>query len=97
MGPSAKYASLLHDEIEHLKNKLSQLETDVGQREADPFLSLSKVSMNESYRFEYRMHAYQDGNFRELKVERSLSWAQLLAILGNTFIHPTLKNIFLNV
>ena len=84
----------LHDEIERLKSKLSQLETAVGQREADPFLSLSKVSMNESYRFEYRMHAYQDGNFRELKVERSLSWAQLLAILGNTFIHPTPEEYF---
>ena len=53
-----------------------------------------EVSMNESYRFEYRMHAYQDGNFRELKVERSLSWAQLLAILGNTFIHPTPEEYF---
>ena len=84
----------LHDEIERLKSKLRQLETDVGQREADPFLSLSKVSMNESYRFEYRMHAYQDGNFRELKVERSLSWAQLLGILGNTFIHPTPEEYF---
>ena len=84
----------LHDEIERLKSKLRQLETDVGQREADPFLSVSKVSMNESYRFEYRMHAYQDGNFRELKVERSLSWAQLLAILGNTFIHPTPEEYF---
>ncbi|WP_168417547.1 DUF4062 domain-containing protein [Acinetobacter towneri] len=84
----------LHDEIERLKNKLRQLETEIGKREEDPFLNLPKVSMHEPYRFEYRMHAYQDGNFKELKIEKSLTWAQLLAVLGSTFIHPTPEEYF---
>lgn len=79
----------LHDEIDQLKAKVAQLERDGGTREVDPFLSLPKVSMHEVFSFEYRMHAYQDGNFKELKVQKRLTWAQLLAILGSTFINPT--------
>ncbi|QKW81905.1 DUF4062 domain-containing protein [Acinetobacter sp. FDAARGOS_724] len=84
----------LHDEIDQLKAKVAQLERDGGTREVDPFLSLPKVSMHEVFSFEYRMHAYQDGNFKELKVEKRLTWAQLLAILGSTFINPTPEEFF---
>lgn len=61
---------VLQDEIDQLKNKLEQLETESGKREVDPFLSLPKVSMHEFFSFEYRMHAYQDGNFKELKIQK---------------------------
>ncbi|UXI51185.1 DUF4062 domain-containing protein [Acinetobacter variabilis] len=84
----------LHDEIDQLKTKVAQLERDGGTREVDPFLSLPKVSMHEVFSFEYRMHAYQDGNFKELKVQKRLTWAQLLAILGSTFINPTPEEFF---
>jgi len=84
----------LHDEIDQLKAKVAQLERDGGTREIDPFLSLPKVSMHEVFSFEYRMHAYQDGNFKELKVQKRLTWAQLLAILGSTFINPTPEEFF---
>ncbi|ENX11419.1 DUF4062 domain-containing protein [Acinetobacter variabilis] len=84
----------LHDEIDQLKAKVAQLERDGGTREVDPFLSLPKVSMHEVFSFEYRMHAYQDGNFKELKVQKRLTWAQLLAILGSTFINPTPEEFF---
>lgn len=84
----------LHDEIDQLKAKVAQLERDGGTREVDPFLSLPKVSMHEVFSFEYRMHAYQDGNFKELKVQKRLTWAQLLAILGFTFINPTPEEFF---
>ncbi|WP_432209447.1 DUF4062 domain-containing protein [Acinetobacter variabilis] len=85
---------VLHDEIDQLKAKVAQLERDGGTREVDPFLSLPKVSMHEVFSFEYRMHAYQDGNFKELKVQKRLTWAQLLAILGSTFINPTPEEFF---
>ena len=85
---------VLQDEIDHLKNKLEQLETEAGKREVDPFLSLPKVSMHEPFSFEYRMHAYQDGNFKELKIQKKLTWAQLLSILGTTFVHPTPEEFF---
>lgn len=84
----------LHDEIDQLKAKVAQLERDGSTREVDPFLSLPKVSMHEVFSFEYRMHAYQDGNFKELKVQKRLIWAQLLAILGSTFINPTPEEFF---
>ena len=75
----------LHDEIDRLKAKLVQLETESGKREADPFLSIQKVSMHDFFSFEYRMHAYQDGNFQELKLLRKMTWAKLLLVLGETF------------
>ena len=84
----------LHDEIDQLKAKIAQLERDGGVREVDPFLSLPKVSMHEVFSFEYRMHAYQDGNFKELKIQKRLTWAQLLAILGATFVNPTPEEFF---
>ena len=85
---------VLNDEIERLKAKVVQLETEVGAREADPFSNVEKVSMHEDFSFEYRMHAYQDGNFKELKVQRRMTWAQLLSILGSTFINPTPEDFF---
>ncbi len=84
----------LHDEIDQLKAKIEQLETEVGKREVDPFLSLPKVSMHELFSFEYRMHAYQDGNFKELKVQKKLTWAQLLSILGSSFVNPLPEEYF---
>ena len=85
---------MLHDEIDQLKVKIEQLETEVGKREVDPFLTLPKVSMHEVFAFEYRMHAYQDGNFKELKIQKKLTWAQLLSILGTMFLHPTPEEYF---
>jgi len=85
---------VMQDEIDSLRAKIAQLETDVGKREVDPFLSLQKVSMHEVFAFEYRMHAYQDGNFKELKVQKKLTWAQMLNILGKTFMNPTPEEYF---
>lgn len=84
----------LHDEIDQLKAKISRLELDSGQREADPFLNLPKVAMHELFSFEYRLHAYQDGNFKELKTQRKLTWSQLLSILGSAFVNPTAEEFF---
>lgn len=84
----------LHDEIDRLKSKNTQLETEVGHRQVDPFLSLPKVSMHEIFSFEYRLHAYQDGNFKELKIQKQLTWAQLLSVLGSTFVNPTPEEFF---
>lgn len=84
----------LHDEIDRLKAKLVQLETESGKREADPFLSIQKVSMHDLFSFEYRMHAYQDGNFRDLKIQKQMTWAQLLTLLGLPFTNPTPEEFF---
>ncbi len=85
---------VLQDEIDRLKEQLHQLETEVGTRDVDPFLTLQKASMHEIFSFEYRMHAYQDGNFKEIKTQRKMTWAQLLSVLGATFKHPTPEEYF---
>jgi len=87
-------AQALHDEIDQLKARIAHMEAEAGKREPDPFLSLPKVSMHEIFSFEYRMHAYQDGNFKELKIQKKLTWAELLAILGSTFVNPTPEEFF---
>ncbi|ENV45536.1 DUF4062 domain-containing protein [Acinetobacter schindleri] len=87
-------AQALHDEIDQLKARIAQMEAEAGKREPDPFLSLPKVSMHEIFSFEYRMHAYQDGNFKELKIQKKLTWAELLAILGSTFVNSTPEEFF---
>ena len=87
-------AQVLHDEIDQLKARIAQMKAEAGKREPDPFLSLPKVSMHEIFSFEYRMHAYQDGNFKELKIQKKLTWAELLAILGSTFVNPTPEEFF---
>lgn len=57
---------VLQDEIDSLRAKVKQLETELGNRQADPLTSVPKVSMHEVYSFEYRMHAYQDGTLKKL-------------------------------
>ncbi|MBP8006230.1 MAG: hypothetical protein KAZ18_04965, partial [Acinetobacter sp.] len=85
---------VLRDEIDTLRAKVKQLETELGSREADPLTIVPKVSMYELYAFEYRMHAYQDGNFKEVKPHRKMTWAQLLNVLGTAFVIPTPEEYF---
>lgn len=84
----------LQDEIDRLKSKNIQLETEVGTKSADPFLSLPKVSMHDDFTFEYRMHAYQDGNLKELNVKRTMTWLQLLSVLGPVFKEAASEDYF---
>lgn len=85
---------ILQDEIDALKAKLTQLQAEIKPKEAEPFLIVSKVAMYESFSFEYRMHAYQDGNFKEVKAMRDMTWAQILLLLGETFKEPMSEEYF---
>ena len=85
---------ILCDEIDALRAKVKQLEAELSSREMDSFASVSKVSMYALYAFEYRMHAYQDGNFKEIKSQRKMTWAQLLNVLGSVFGTPTPEEYF---
>ena len=76
---------VLQDEIDSLKAKVTQLQAEIKPKEAEPFLIVPKVAMYENLSFEYRMHVYQDGNFKELKLMREMTWAQVLMVLGETF------------
>lgn len=43
------------------------------------------AALEDQVTLEYRMQAYQDGNFRELKPQRTLTWRELLVAIGPGF------------
>lgn len=83
----------LLDEIEQLKAKLLRLESSVSKHDPDQLVA-QKVPLHERFSFDYRIHAYQDGNFQELKLHRHLNWGQLLSILGETFKQAAPEEMF---
>lgn len=84
--PNQQQVQQLQDENEQLRQKLIQLEQQprsigTSQRPVD----LPQVQGHEEIAFDYKVHAYQDGNFRELRPQRQLSWNDLLMVIGPGF------------
>jgi len=85
--PNQQQVQQLQDENEQLRQKLTQLEqqqprvTSAPQRVAD----LPQVQGHEEIAFDYKVHAYQDGNFRELRPQRQMTWNDLLMVIGPGF------------
>lgn len=77
----AHQAQQLEDEIKLLKSKISQLE----QRLIEPSAQLKEVAPQDIFAFEYQIQAFQDGNFKELKRQRQMTWSQLLSVLAKRF------------
>jgi hypothetical protein len=85
--PNHQQVQQLQDENEQLRQKVIQLEqqqprvTSTPQRVAD----LPQVQGHEEIAFDYKVHAYQDGNFRELRPQRQMTWNDLLMVIGPGF------------
>ncbi|UGQ25953.1 DUF4062 domain-containing protein [Acinetobacter calcoaceticus] len=77
----AHQAQQLEDEIKLLKSKILQLE----QRVTEPSTQLNEVAPQDIFAFEYQIQAFQDGNFKELKRQRQMTWSQLLSVLAKRF------------
>ena len=92
---------VLQDEIDKLKSELAKARSEQttvhGLKEVDPFLTLLKVYSNEIFSFDYRMHAYQDGNFRELTPMREMSWLELVKVLSSEFREQMPEEFFSKV
>lgn len=92
---------VLQDEIDKLKSELAKARSEQttvhGLKEVDPFLTLPKVYSNEIFSFDYRMHAYQDGNFRELTPMREMSWLELVKVLSSEFREQMPEEFFSKV
>ena len=92
---------VLQDEIDKLKSQLAKARSEQttvhGLKEVDPFLTLPKVYSNEIFSFDYRMHAYQDGNFRELTPMREMSWLELVKVLSSEFREQMPEEFFSKV
>lgn len=77
----AHQAQQLEDEIRLLRSKILQLE----QRVTEPSAQLNEVAPQDIFAFEYQIQAFQDGNFKELKRQRQMTWSQLLSVLAKRF------------
>lgn len=84
----------LQDEIDQLRQKVAQLEMQTGVVKSDPFLQIPRVHRNDAFTFDYKMHAYQDGNFKELRPQRVMKWGDILAVLGPGFSPPAPEENF---
>ncbi len=56
-----------------------QIEDEASQ------LEVPVVNGDEVIAFDYRVHAYQDGNFRELRPRRKMTWNEILLAVGPGF------------
>lgn len=74
----------LQEEVDQLRQKIAQLElkNNVFREEA---IQIPRVQPDELFSFDYRVHAYQDGNFKELRPQRKMKWGEILAVLGPGF------------
>jgi len=77
----AHQAQQLEDEIRLLRSKILHLE----QRLTEPSTQLNEVAPQDIFTFEYQIQAFQDGNFKELKRQRQMTWSQLLSMLAKRF------------
>ncbi|PTV49269.1 DUF4062 domain-containing protein [Acinetobacter pittii] len=77
----AHQAHQLEDEVNRLKSKILQLEKQL----ADVPTQLNEVAPQDTFAFEYQIQAFQDGNFKELKRQRQMTWSELLSILAKHF------------
>ncbi len=82
-------------------SSLDDISATMGESGA---LDVPVVRGDELMSFDYRVHAYQDGNFRELRPRRQMTWNELLVAIGPGFRPPApeenfarLLNEYLNI
>ncbi|MEC7118786.1 MAG: DUF4062 domain-containing protein [Pseudomonadota bacterium] len=84
--PNQQQVQQLQEENEQLRQKLIQLESNPVRRPQDHRIpELPQVQGDEEFVFDYKVHAYQDGNFRELRPQRHMTWNDLLVVIGPGF------------
>lgn len=50
------------------------------------------VEISDVFNFRYKVHAYQEGNFKELVLEQILTWGEILAVLTDVAIVPVVED-----
>ena len=86
--------------VEQLQHKIEMLEHEIARLQPFTgndfdFSDSIEGSDQESVLINYRTHAYQDGNFKDLHPTRELTWAQVLRVLAPHFHRPTLESTFM--
>ena len=88
-------------EMDRLRLKIQILEQQLVKAQVTPVItsriesSAANLSQQETISVNYRTHAYQDGNFKDLHPVRELSWNQILKILAPHFHRPALESTFM--
>ena len=92
-------------EIERLRAKIELLEQQISKASKTSQLSSitadvvstnsPKITEQDRVAINYRTHAYQDGNFKDIHPVRELSWNQVLKILAPHFHRPALESTFM--
>ncbi|WP_410209483.1 DUF4062 domain-containing protein [Aquirhabdus sp.] len=75
--------------------EVEQAFVDIEEKPAP--LEVPVVRGDEVVAFDYRVHAYQDGNFRELRPRRQMSWNELLMAMGPGFRPPAPEEDFARI
>jgi hypothetical protein len=78
-----------------IAGSLSTLDEQISATNDEPSaLDVPIVRGDEVMSFDYRVHAYQDGNFRELRPRRQMTWNELLVTVGPGFRPPAPEEKF---
>lgn len=79
-------------------NSTSSLDDEVTAAMGESgVLDVPVVRGDELMSFDYRVHAYQDGNFRELRPRRQMTWNELLVAIGPGFRPPAPEENFARI
>lgn len=103
-----KSNGVLHNEIVRLKQQNAELklELEKNKYQATPVMTSNGVmqvntpmmlSKTEKFVVQYRTHAYQDGNLKELYPQREMTWHQILKVLASHFTTPAIEANFQRV
>lgn len=94
-----KNNDVFQNEIQRLRQKVADLEKQLvkTQNEVVMVQQDSIVLDQQKFTVSYRTHAYQDGNFKDLRPHREVTWFKLLQVLAPHFKQPALEVTFLQV
>lgn len=81
-------------QMQELSDKIKFLESELAQKTLELSLKQPNVKAQDLYTLGYQVQAYQDGHFKELRLERELSWKALLGIFAATFTNPSPEDYF---
>lgn len=94
-----KLAGMVQSEVQRLRQKISKLESTIHQSAGVMAVgaltsSTSSATRPDTLSISYRTQAYQDGNLKDLRLQRDLSLQQLLGLLAPHFRQPLAESQF---
>lgn len=92
-----KSNDVLQSEVVRLREKVAELEQSLIRARQEVSYSQNEQAEQQSFQLSFRTQAYQDGNLKDVAVQKELTWVQALKILAPHFRQPTLEMHFIKV